>query len=56
MFPASGFFATLLVAITVIIALAWVFAPHAWALGITIVLVIAFVCFVAYVLSNTRFT
>lgn len=54
--PSGGMFGIILVAITVIIALLWVFAPHAWALGITIALGIAFVCLVIYVLSTARFT
>lgn len=54
--PSGGWFLWILIAIIIAIVLLWVFAPHAWALGISAVLVVAFVIFVVTILSGTRFT
>jgi hypothetical protein len=54
--PSGGLFGIALVAITVAIAALWVFASHPWALGGTIGLVIAFIIFIIYIISNARFT
>lgn len=54
--PSGGWFGYILIAIVVIIAGLWIFAPHAWALGISIGLAVIFIVFVFYILSNTKFT
>lgn len=54
--PTGGWGLKLLLILVVAIILLWVFAPHAWALGISIALGVAFVVFILYVLSTARYT
>jgi hypothetical protein len=54
--PTGGWGLKILIAVIAIIIAIWIFAPFAWALGISIALAAAFIGFVLYVCSNTRFT
>lgn len=54
--PTGGAGLWVLVAIIAIIAAVWIFAPTAWAIGVTVGLVALFVAFIVFVFSNARFT
>jgi hypothetical protein len=54
--PTGGWGLKLLIALVVAIGLLWWLAPFAWALGISIALVVAFVVLIVAVFSTARFT
>lgn len=54
--PTGGLGLPLLIVVVAIIACVWIFAPLAWALGVSVVLGGGFVALMLYVLSNARFT
>lgn len=54
--PTGGLGWMLIVVLIVVIVLLWVFAPHLWALGISVFLGILVLGFIFYVLVNARYT
>ena len=54
--PTGGMAGKGLIALAVIVALLWIFAPWAWAAGISAALVIGFFSLLLFILSNARFT
>jgi hypothetical protein len=54
--PTGGIGLWALLGVIIAVVLLWIFAPFNWALGISIVLVVAFVAFIVWVFSNARFT
>ena len=54
--PTGGWGLKLLLVLIVAIVLLWWMAPSAWALGVSIILGVAFVAFIVSIFSNARFT
>lgn len=54
--PTGGLGLWLLLGVVVAGVLLWLFAPIAWAVGITVGLAVVVIGFILYVLSNARYT
>lgn len=54
--PTGGFAGKGFVAVLVVVALLWIFAPFAWAAGISLVLFVAFLALILFIVSNARYT
>ena len=54
--PTGGMAGKGLIALAVIVALLWIFAPWAWAAGISLALAIGFFALLLFILSNARYT
>lgn len=54
--PTGGWGLKILIGLIVGIGLLWWLAPFAWALGISIALIVAFVVFIVSICSSARFT
>lgn len=54
--PTGGVGWKLIVALIVAVVLLWLFAPHFWAVGISVFLGVVVLGFIFYVLVNARYT